>query len=336
MIISRTPFRISFIGGGSDLPAFFTRSKGAVLSTAINKYMYISVHPYFNRRQFQIKYSKTELCDSVEEINHPIVRETLKYLNVDGGLEIISMADVPAGTGLGSSSAFTVGLLHSIYSCLGKFVSKDRLASEASMMEIERVGEPIGKQDQYAAAYGGLNVITFNVDGSVEVEPLNLNAETSRKLDNNLLMFYTKLNRKANSILEEQSREILQEEKFGTQKKMVELVYSAVEALYADDLEGFADILHQNWLLKKSLLGKISNSQINKYYERALEYGAIGGKLLGAGGGGFLLFYCPEQNQERLRKALFDLYELKFSFDQQGSKIIYVGEKDWEEYGFFE
>ncbi len=336
MIISRTPFRISFIGGGSDLPAFYSRSKGAVLSTAINKYMYISVHPYFNRRQFQIKYSKTELCNSVKEINHPIVRETLKYLKVDGGLEIISMADVPAGTGLGSSSAFTVGLLHSIYSYLGKFVSKDRLASEASMMEIDRVGEPIGKQDQYAAAFGGLNVISFNVDGSVEVEPLNLKAETFDKLSNNLLMFYTKLNRKANSILEEQSREIMQEKKFGVQKKMVELVYSAVEALYSDDLEGFARIMHQNWLLKKSLLGKISNSQINGYYERALEYGALGGKLLGAGGGGFLLFYCPQENHEKLRKALFDLYELKFSFDQQGSKIIYVGEKDWEEYGFFE
>jgi len=336
MIISRTPFRISFVGGGSDLPAFYSRSKGAVLSTAINKYMYIFVHPYFNRKQFQIKYSKTELCNSLQEIQHPIIRETLEYLNITGGLEIISMADVPAGTGLGSSSSFTVGLLHSIYSYLGKFVSKDRLASEASMIEIEKVGEPIGKQDQHAAAYGGLNIINFNIDGSVEVEPVNIKLETFQKLNNNLLMFYTKMDRSANSILKEQSKEIKLKEKFETQKKMVDLVYSAVEALYEDDLDAFGGILHQNWILKKSLLGKISNPQINKYYERGLEYGALGGKLLGAGGGGFLLFYCPEKNQDKLRKALFDLHELKFSFDQQGSTIIHVGNKDWDEYGFFE
>ena len=336
MIISRTPFRISFVGGGSDLPAFYSRCKGAVLSTTINKYMYISVHPYFNRKQIQVKYSKTELCNSVDEIQHPIIRETLKFLKIEGGLEIISMADVPAGTGLGSSSSFTVGLLHSIYSYLGKFVSKDRLASEASIIEIERVGEPIGKQDQYAASYGGLNIISFNVDGSVEVEPINIKMETFQKLNNNLLLLYTKMNRSADSVLKHQSEEIRQEKKFEIQKNMVKLVYEAVDALYRDDLDSFGRILHENWILKRSLSDKISNIKINKYYERALEYGALGGKLLGAGGGGFLLFYCPEENHEKLKKALFDLYELKFSFDQQGSKIIYVGDKDWDEYGFFE
>ncbi|MBM3709387.1 MAG: GHMP kinase, partial [Actinobacteria bacterium] len=333
---SRTPFRISFVGGGSDLPAFYNRSKGAVLSITINKYMYISVHPYFNRKQFQVKYSKTELCNSVEEIQHPIIRETLKFLKIGGGLEIISMADVPAGTGLGSSSSFTVGLLHTLYSFLGKFVSKDRLASEASFIEIEKVEEPIGKQDQYAAAYGGLNIISFNVDGSVDVEPINIKMETFEKLNNNLILFYTKMDRRADSVLRHQSEEIMHEEKFEAQQKMVNLVYKAVDALYRDDLDEFGKILHENWILKKSLSDKISNSQINRYYERALEYGALGGKLLGAGGGGFLLFYCPEKNQDRLKKALFDLYELKFSFDQQGSKIIYVGDKDWDEYGFFE
>jgi len=336
VIISRTPFRISFVGGGSDLPAFYNRSKGAVLSTTINKYMYISVHPYFNKKQVQVKYSKTELCDSVNDIQHPIIRETLKFLKVKGGLEIISMADVPAGTGLGSSSSFTVGLLHSIYSYLGKFVSKDRLAREAADIEIERLGEPIGKQDQYAAAYGGLNIINFNIDGSVEVEPVNIKTETFQKLNNNLILLYTKINRSANSVLKQQSRQIKQEDKFEIQKEMVSLVYDATDALYRDDLDAFGKILGRNWILKKKLSNKISSSLINKYYHRALEYGAIGGKLLGAGGGGFLLFYCPQENRQRLKKALFDLYELKFSFDQQGSKIIYVGDKDWDEYGFFE
>ncbi len=336
MIISRTPFRISFVGGGSDLPAFYRKSRGTVLSTTINKYMYISVHPYFNRKFFQVKYSKTELCSRAEDIQHPIIRETLKYLDIKGGLEIISMADVPAGTGLGSSSSFTVGLLHSLYSFLGKFVSKDRLAREASMIEIDLLGEPIGKQDQYAASFGGLNILNFNIDGSVEVEPLNIKSETLQRLNNNLLLLYTKINRSACSILKDQNNEIRQEKKFEIQKKMVDLIYKAVDALYNDDLDSFGKILHENWILKKSLSDKISNSKINKYYERALEYGALGGKLLGAGGGGFLLFYCPQEKQERLKKALFDLYELKFSFDRQGSKIIYVGEKDWDEYGFFE
>ena len=336
MIISRTPFRISFAGGGSDLPDFYRKSKGAVLSTTISKYMYISVHPFFNRRQFQLKYSKTELCNSLDEIKHPILKETLKFLGIKGGLEIVSMADIPAGTGLGSSSSFTVGLLHSLYSFNGKFVSKDKLASEASMIEIEKLGEPIGKQDQYAAAYGGMNIIVFNRDGSVDVEPINIKQTTLQKLEKNLMLFYTKVNRRADLILKDQKEEIKLEKKFKTQNSMVELVWEAADALYSDDVDSFGKILHKNWVMKKSLSNMISNSMINKYYDRALEYGALGGKLLGAGGGGFLLFYCEEKKQERLRNALFDLFELKFSFDWQGSKIIYVGDKNWEEYGFFE
>ena len=336
MIISRTPFRISFVGGGSDIPDFYRKSKGAVLSTTINKYMYISVHPFFNRRQFQLKYSKTELCNSLDEIKHPILKETLKFLGIKGGLEIVSMADIPAGTGLGSSSSFTVGLLHSLYSFNGKFVSKDRLASEASMIEIEKLGEPIGKQDQYAATYGGMNIIVFNKNGSVDVEPINIKQTTFQKLEKNLMLFYTRVNRRADLILKDQKEEIKLEKKFKTQNSMVKLVWEAADALYNDDVNSFGKILHKNWVMKKSLSNMISNSMINKYYDRALEYGALGGKLLGAGGGGFLLFYCEEKNQERLRNALFDLFELKFSFDWQGSKIIYVGDKDWEEYGFFE
>jgi D-glycero-alpha-D-manno-heptose-7-phosphate kinase len=336
MILSRTPFRISFVGGGSDLPDFYRKGKGSVLSATINKYMYISVHPYFNREQFLLKYSKTELCNSVNEIAHPIIKEVLKFLNIKGGLEIVSIADVPAGTGLGSSSSFTVCLLNSLYSFLGKFISKERLALEASMIEIEKLKEPIGKQDQYAASFGGMNVITFYSNDSVDVAPINIKSSTFKQLEKNLLLFYTKINRTSKSILENQKKELKKEHKFKTQKKMVELVYEALETLYNDDLNEFGRILHKSWILKKDLSKKISNSFIDKHYEKAIDHGALGGKLLGAGGGGFLLFYCEEKKQNRLREALSDLFELKFSFDWQGSKIIYVGERDlYEENSFF-
>lgn len=337
MIISRTPFRISFLGGGSDLPSFYTKSNGAVLSIAINKYMYVSVHPFFNRKQIQLKYSKTELCNSLDEISHPIFREVLKYLNLKEGLEIVSSADIPSGTGLGSSSSFTVGLLNSLYSYKCEYVSKSRLASEACMIEIEKLGEPIGKQDQYASAFGGMNIIGFNMNGSVDVNPISLKQSIVKKLEENLLLFYTKINRRASDILVQQRENIKSGKKFSIQKNMVELVWEAQEVLYRDDLKSFGELLNKGWLLKKSLTNKISNSIIDTYYNRALENGAIGGKLLGAGGGGFLLLYCEKDNQEDLRKALCDLYELKFSFDWQGSNIIYDDGRGQENNtGFFE
>lgn len=337
MIISRTPFRISFLGGGSDLPGFYAKSKGAVLSVAINKYMYISVHPFFNRKKIQLKYSKTELCSSLDEINHPIFREVLRYLNLKEGLEIVSSADVPSGTGLGSSSSFTVGLLNSLYSYKGEYVLKSRLASEASMIEIEKLGEPIGKQDQYASAFGGMNIINFNLDGSVDVNPISLKQSILKKLEKNLLLFYTNISRRAGDILVQQRENIKSEKKFSIQKKMVELVWEAREALYQGKLQSFGELLNKGWQLKKSLTDKISNSIIDNYYSIALENGAIGGKLLGAGGGGFLLLYCEKENQEDLRKALCDLYELKFSFDWQGSNIIYDDGRGQENNtGFFE
>lgn len=337
MIISRTPFRISFIGGGSDLPSFYTKERGAVISVTINKYMYISIHPFFNRKQINLKYSKTELCSNVNQINHPIFRETLKYLKFNGGIEIVSTADIPSGTGLGSSSSFTVGLLHSLYSFKGKFISKSRLASEACMIEIKKLGKPIGKQDQYAAVFGGLNVIVFNTDGSVNVKPISLKMSTIKKLKKNLILFYTKVNRDANAILKDQNENIKLIDKFNVQKKMVDLVWEAQESLYNNDLNNFGKILHRGWELKKMLSGKISNTVIDKYYDKAMEHGAIGGKLLGAGGGGFLLFYCESGKQETLRKALFDLHELKFAFDCQGSEIIYTGDKSYSDNaGFYE
>ncbi|WP_312038044.1 GHMP family kinase ATP-binding protein [Pelotomaculum terephthalicicum] len=317
------------------MAAYYERRKGAVLSTTIDKYVYVSVHPYFNRKKTVCKYSKTEIVDDIASIKHPVFRVVLEKLWPSGGIEVTSNADIPSGTGLGSSSSFTVALLNSIYSYRGTFTSKGRLAREACSIEIKELKEPIGKQDQYAAAYGGLNVIEFNPDGSVNVQPLMLSKEIVSRLQENLLMFYTYDQRDARSILAEQKEETRKEDKFKILSKMVDLVYEARDSLLMGDLNSFGLCLHKGWQYKCQLSDKISNPTIQKYYERALEYGAIGGKLLGAGGGGFLLFYCEKENQNNLRKALFDLPELPFRFDWQGAKIIYVGDKYVEE-GFFE
>jgi len=330
MIITKTPFRISFVGGGSDIEAFYSRSQGAVLSTTVNKFMYISSHSFFDGDKFRIKYSQTETVDNVDRIRHPIVREVLKKFNVPGGIEISSNADVPAGTGLSSSSSFTVGLLHNIHTVLGRFVTKRQLAEEACQIEIERLKEPIGKQDQYAAAFGGLNIIKFNPSGTVEVEPIHLKRDVYEQLQNNLLMFYGGKPRKASDILTEQKNNLTSQKKTDVLKKMVELVWKLRDALYGGALEAFAKLLHENWLLKKQLASKISNCRIDEIYRTAMENGALGGKLLGAGGGGFLLLYSEPKNHKRLREALSRLKEMRFRFESEGSKLIYIGEECYE------
>jgi len=337
MIITRTPFRVSFIGGGSDLKSFYSKSKGAVLSTSIDKYMYISSHPFFNRKAFQLKYSKTELANSINEIKHPILREVLRKFKIKGGLELSSNADIPAGTGLGSSSAFTVGLLHNLYTLRSKRATKDRLAEDACKMEIEILKAPIGKQDQYASAFGGLNVIEFLEDGSTHIEPIVIPKSDTVVLQNNLMMFYTKIQRAASKILSKQKYFMADSDKFEIVKEMVPYVYSLKDALYEKQFDYLGEVLNKGWELKKKITSEISSKDIDAYYKKALKAGAIGGKLLGAGGGGFLLFYCPIKKQENLRKALKGLFELKFSFDREGSKVIYVGENDGgDENGFFE
>ncbi|OGQ91665.1 MAG: GHMP kinase [Deltaproteobacteria bacterium RIFOXYA12_FULL_58_15] len=328
MIISRTPFRVSFLGGGSDLAAFYQRQRGAVLSTTIDKYMYISVHPYFERDKILVKYSQTEKCSELAKLEHPLVRECLRRRNYLSGLEISSTADVPASTGLGSSSAFTVGLLHSLSAQRGQFVAKNRLAEEACQIEIDMVGSPIGKQDQYATAYGGLNLIEFLSSGDVVVTPVSLTHEIIQRLQRRLLMFYTHAQRDANSILADQQKQIATEGKFRTQEKMVELAYDARDRLFEGNLDAFARLMHTGWELKQRLSTKISNQCINDAYERALKAGAGGGKLLGAGGGGFLLLYCVEEKQDRLREELRDLQELSFHFEFGGSQIIFAYERD--------
>lgn len=330
MIITKTPFRISFVGGGSDLEAFYRHARGAVLSTTINKFMYISSHTFFDSDKIRVKYSQTETVTNVDELKHPIVKEVLRKFKIKGALEISSNADVPAGAGLGSSSSFTVSLLHNLYAVFGKFVSKEQLAEESCYIEIDRLKEPIGKQDHYAAAFGGLNVIKFNPNGTVNVEPIHLKRETYEALQRNLLIFYMGQQRKTSSILAEQNTNLKSQAKIETLKKMVELVWKLRDALYDGELDKFGRILHKNWLLKKQLATKISNPRIDAIYEKALENGATGGKLLGAGAGGFFLFYCDEKDQSKLRKALSSLREMHFRFETEGSKLIHVGDEYYE------
>jgi len=328
MVITQTPFRISFVGGGSDLESFYSQHPGAVLSTSINKYIYISSHNFFDENQIRLKYSQTETVKSVDEIEHRIMKQVLKKFDIHGAIEISSNGDVPSGTGLGSSSSFTVGLLHNLYARSGKFVNKQVLAEDACDIEIIRLQEPIGKQDQYAAAYGGLNIFRFLSNGSVEVEPLYLRREVFETLEENLLMFYYGQQRATSSILTEQKGNMEKMDKIATLKEMVGLVPDLRDALYAGRLNEFGKILHENWLLKTSLASRITDDGINQVYPAALGAGAIGGKLLGAGGGGFFLFYCEKQNHSRLREALKQLREMPFRFDNEGTKVIYYGSEE--------
>lgn len=330
MIITRTPFRVSFAGGGSDLPAFCRKHEGCVLSTSINKYMYVCIHPTFNRDDTIIKYSKTEIVSNVRQIQHPIARQLLLDHKISG-VEIVSTADIPSGTGLSTSSAYTVGLIHALHAFKGKYCSQERIAREACEVEIEKLGEPIGRQDQYGTAVGGLKFIRFFPDETVEVEPLIISKSTLTQLNDNLLVFYTGLTHTSGEILKEQSDNLnCEKDKFNHLIKMTELAYKMRDALTEGNLNDFGHILNENWLLKRKLATQISNNVIETYYEKAMKNGALGGKLLGAGGGGFLLFYCPKENQPHLRFALSDLYELPFDMENSGTKVIYVGEKDWE------
>jgi len=328
MIITKTPFRVSFCGGGRGMANFYVKYGGCVLSTSINKYCYISIHPYFNENQTVLKYSENELVDSPDQIKHRIFRQVLTDMGIHG-VEISSTADIPGGTGLGSSSTFTVGLLNTLNCYKGKFVSKDKLAKLACEVEIERLGNPIGKQDQYGAALGGLNFIKFNQDGSVSHEPILMEGKTYKELQKNLLMFYTGTTRSANTILAEQTKNITSEDKARNLLKMCGLAKDMKVALENNDISSFGKILDEGWQLKKELASGIANPAIDEAYEIAMKNGALGGKLLGAGGGGFLLFYCEEEKQDQLKKAI-GLRELDFSFERDGTSIVYIGDKYWD------
>jgi D-glycero-alpha-D-manno-heptose-7-phosphate kinase len=327
MIITRTPLRISFCGGGTDLASYYRHQQGAVVSTAINKYVYITVNQlteYFTNR-ILLKYSRTELLDSVDEVNHPIIREAMRMTGVVDRVEITSMADIPAGTGLGSSSTYAVGLLHALHTFNAQYASAKRLAEEACQIEIEKLRDPIGKQDQFIAAYGGMCHIRFNPDETVFVDPVICSLDTKTALQDNLLMFYTGMTRKAGDILHKQKATT--QEKMGVLTGMKQLCTELLNVLREGrSLNRFGEILHEGWQLKRSIVEEISNDSINVLYEEARAAGALGGKLLGAGGGGFLLFYVEQQNQARVRRALSNLQELPFRFEPQGSKVIYISD----------
>lgn len=323
MIITRTPFRVSFAGGGSDLAAYYERFGGAVVSTAINKYIYLSMHPYFFKDGYFLKYSDVEHANTVDDIKHNIIRETFKLYNIRG-VDLNSSADVPSGTGLSSSSAFTSGLINICNAYNETYKTKEEIAEEACHIEIDILGEPIGKQDQYACACGGLNFIEFEKSGKVNIEKIYLTTEGYQRLENNLMLFYTGKTRSASSILTEQKKNTSSDErKVENLHKMVQLAKDLKDELLRNNIDSMGEILAEGWRLKQSLASGISNEFINENYELAIKNGAMGGKLLGAGGGGFLLFYVKEENHQRVRDALTQLKEMPFKFDNKGTTIIH-------------
>lgn len=321
MIITRTPFRVSFVGGGSDLRDFYRQHEGAVLSTSIKKYIYISSQNFFYKTGYRLKYSKTETTSSLEKIQHPIFREALRMFDLDG-LELCSIADIPSGTGLGSSSTFTVGLIRNLSEISKLRMSEEEIAEMACKIEIDVLGNPIGKQDQYSAAFGGLNVIRFS-ENNVKVMPVKISSEVFTNLEKKLLMFYTGQSREASKILSEQKENMANQKKVTILRKMVKLVDVCKESLESGNLVAFGQMLHENWKLKKHLSSQISSSAIDDIYSRGLESGAIGGKLLGAGGSGFLLFFCPEEYHGSLKKSLSEFEEVPFKMDKGGTQLVF-------------
>ena len=329
MIISRTPLRISFFGGGTDYPDYFERAPGAVLSTTIDKYVYISLNRLSDFFDYKIRvgYSKSELVNSVDDIVHPSVRESLKFKKIDGNLDIHIFADLPARTGLGSSSAFTVGFLNALYALEGHAVSSEKLASDAIFVEQQLIGENVGSQDQINAAYGGLNLIEFDASG-FKVSPFIISGPKQRALDDSTLIFYTGQMRYADEILAEQVEHTKSQRNDSHLEKMYELVFEAVKIASNvsdnDFVKEFGQLLHESWRFKKSLSSKVSNSTIDQAYEAAVDAGAYGGKIAGAGGGGFLMFIVRPEAKQKVRDALASMLEVDFRFETHGSSVIYM------------
>jgi D-glycero-alpha-D-manno-heptose-7-phosphate kinase len=321
MIISQTPLRISLSGGGTDLSNYYDPHEGFVVSTAIDKYIYVIVKERFDDLIY-VDYSSKEIITDVNDIKHDLVREAAKLAGITKGFEVMMFADIPSeGSGLGSSSSLTVGLLHAFYQYLGKLVTAEQLALEACKIEIELLKRPIGKQDQYIAAYGGLRTFKFCKDGSVEVNPINVESDPKRKLGSNLLLFFTDTTRKAASILEEQNKNIVNKLEF--HHKIKELAFDTLEGLNSLDINRVGENLKINWELKKQLASNVSNPDIDKMYNLAMNGGALGAKISGAGGGGFLLVYCERDKQDTLRRSLRKYRELPFLLEKYGSKIIF-------------
>lgn len=324
MIISRTPFRISFFGGGTDYPAWYRKHGGTVLATAIDKYCYLTCRylpPFFEHR-FRVVWSKIEDCQTIDEITHPAVREILRYLNIDRGVEIHHDGDLPARSGMGSSSSFSVGLLHALYALKGHMSSKQQLAMESIHIEQELLKETVGSQDQILAAYGGFNHVTFLPNSEISVKPITITPERMRELNSHLMLFYTAIKRTASNIAESYVNDI--ESRKQQLCMMSDMVNEGISILNSgQDITHFGKLLHKAWQTKRSLSPVVSNFQVDEIYDQAISAGAIGGKLTGAGGGGFMLLLVPPSKQRRVKEKFNKLLHVPFKFEFSGSQIIF-------------
>jgi D-glycero-alpha-D-manno-heptose-7-phosphate kinase len=321
VIIIQTPLRVSFFGGGTDFPSFYLNEGGCVLTSAINKYIFITIKERFDN-MLRIGYTRTEMVDSVKDIQHELIREALLKTGITSGVEVTTMGDIPAaGSGLGSSSTVTVGSLHAMYTYRGEIVPANRLADEACEIEIETLKKPIGVQDQYIAALGGLRFLEFTCEGDIINEKIDLDRDLCRRLNESLLLFYSGVTRKADAILDEQKKNI--DGRLEILRQMKNMAYIARKELKAGNLDIIGDLLHESWQLKKQLASQISNDTLDNIYQTARRAGATGGKVTGAGGGGFILIYCPYEKREKVRAALGTLQELPIELEQDGTKVIF-------------
>ncbi len=321
MIITQTPLRISFFGGGTDFADFYRDEEGCVISSTIDKYIYVIVKQRFDEK-IRVGYTRTELVDELEDLQHELIREALRTTGVRSQIEIGTLGDIPStGSGLGSSSTVTIGTLNALYTYKNEIRTQDTLAKQACEIEIERLQKPIGKQDQYIAAYGGFRFLRFKPDGDVEIETISLNLSERRRLNQHLLLFYTNTSRKSESILHEQREQT--NSKRAILREMRAQAYEGRSLLENGDFESFGRLLDEGWRLKKSLATKISNPAIDELYAKAKTAGALGGKITGAGGGGFLLLFCPREKQYQLRESLSALKELPFHLENDGTKVIF-------------
>jgi D-glycero-alpha-D-manno-heptose-7-phosphate kinase len=321
VIIVQTPLRISFFGGGTDFPSYYRMEGGCVLSSAINKYIFVTIKERFDQK-LRIGYTQTEMVDNVDEIQHELIREAFRKTGIRQGVEITTMGDIPsAGSGLGSSSTVTVGALHAMYSYLGEIVTVDRLAREACEIEIDILGKPIGVQDQYIAAHGGLRFLEFCPDGEIISQRIDLDSCLKRQLNESLLLFYTGLTRRSETILDEQKKNI--NGRLAILRELKQMAFTARNELLAGHMDAFGELLNDSWQLKKQLASQISNENLDEIYKAAKHAGAIGGKIAGAGGGGFLLLYCPFEKRESVREALDSLQEVPIQLESDGTKVIF-------------
>jgi D-glycero-alpha-D-manno-heptose-7-phosphate kinase len=320
LIIVQTPLRISFFGGGTDFPSYYSAEGGCVLSTSIDKYIFVTIKQRFDD-MIRIGYTRTELVDRVDRLEHELIREALKKTGLQKGIEINTTGDIPAGSGLGSSSTVTVGALNAMYTFKNEMVLQERLAREACEIEIDCLGKPIGVQDQYIAAYGGLRFLEFKPSGRVVTETINLEPQVKNRLNESLLLYFTGKTRKADNILAEQKENINQ--RIDVLDAMKSLAYKARDELVTGNIDALGILLDESWHLKKQLASQISNGEIDELYQAAMQAGALGGKITGAGGGGFFLIYVPLEKRESVRRALHHLRELPFRLEPDGSKVIF-------------